>query len=230
MRKTFILHPEQKPGFQQQQQQAAKPQQAAVPAQQPASGGSASPGTPPNAAAPANAFKVDNIAASGALPTPLAIATPKAGDTQQVTGGYVKFDGQKLKNAVMDSPTGDLKDSNQVSQFSVPAGQAMVQVSGTPAPGSPWTFATEPENFELVDSKGNHYAPNGVLALYKASDGLHIHLRYIDSTSISGAAAPSGNPEVPTQVVLLYVVPANTTITEFDDHGQKAKQVSVVAK
>jgi hypothetical protein len=231
MRKTFILHPDQRPGFQQQQQQPApKPQQSATPSQQPASGGTASPGNAPNAAAPANAFKVDNVAASSALPTPLAIAAPKSGDTQQVSGGYVKFDGQKLKNAVMDSPTADLKDSNQVSQFSVPAGQAMVQVSGTPAPGSAWTFATEPENFELVDSKGSHYAPNGILALYKAADGLHIHLRYIDSTGISGAAAPSGNPEVPTQVVLLYVVPANTTITEFDDHGQKDKQVSVVAK
>jgi hypothetical protein len=228
MRKTFILHPEQRPGFQQQQQPAPKAQ----PSAKPAVAGNAPAGSTPPAAASAQNFKVDNVAASSALPTPLAIALPKTGDTQQVggSGGFVKFDNQKLKNANLDSPTGDLKDTNQVSQFSVPPGQSMVQVSGTPAAGSPWTFATEPENFELVDSKGNHYPPNGILALYKAADGLHIHLRYIDSTGISGAAAPGGNPEVPTQVVLLYVVPANTTITEFDDHGQKAKQVSVVAK
>lgn len=231
MRKTFVLHPDQRPGAHPEPQPAPRQSASAKPPT-----ASATPlGSTPSgqaAAVSAQSFKVDNVAASSALQTPLAIALPKTGDTQQVggSGGFVKFDGQKLRNANMDSPAADLKDSNQVSQFSVPPGQAMVQVSGTPAAGSPWTFATEPENFELVDSKGNHYAPNGILALYKAADGLHIHLRYIDSTSISGAAAPSGNPEVPSQVVLLYVVPVNTDITDFDDHGQKAKQVSVIAK
>ena len=58
----------------------------------------------------------------------------------------------------------------------MPAGYVMIQVEGTPDPKAIWSFTTEPEQYEIVDSKQTPYAPNGVMATYKGAGGDHLLL------------------------------------------------------
>jgi len=144
-------------------------------------------------------------------------------------GGFGKIEAGKVKNINMDASSLELKMGDALEAFDVPAGQAMIQVKVTPSGPSAWGFATDPEQYEIVDSTGKHYQPNGVVAIFRSTTGERVMMRYIQSQTISGVAAPTG-ADAPSEAYILYVVPANTSITEFDDHGQKAKAENVVAK
>ena len=195
-------------------------------------GGTAKPSAPAPAVSSGSEFAVDRVSVVDFLPTPLGIPITDRGDTQKVPpGGYVKLDSNhQLKNSVMDAAISELTAAQKIVQFAVPDGQAMVQVSGKVPGSAPWLFATESEQYELVDAQGKHYPPNGIFATYKGANGEHVQLRYIDSTGISGAAAPEGSPPPPSQVVFLFVVPNGTALKEFDDHGKKVYDINLTAK
>jgi hypothetical protein len=200
---------------------------AAGSANAPANPSAATPPSAPPAVASGLEFEVVRVSVVELLPTPLGIPMKAGGDTQQVPpNGYVKFNPEhQIKNSVMDAALSDLNSSRKIIQFAVPDKSAMVQVNGKVSSNAPWAFATESEQYELVDAQGKHYPPNGIWAIYRGSNGDHVLCRYIDSTGISGAAAPEGNPPTPSQVLFIYIVPKGVTLKEFDDHGKKVHEM-----
>jgi hypothetical protein len=227
IRKELVMHPEQNGGAPLGNTPAPTAAQA---------NGTAKPTTPAastGAKPAATALTVDTIAASNAVP--VNISLPPGADNNALLsapgGGTAKLERGKLKNINMDASTLELKTGDKMTEFAVPAGQVMIQVKVVPvgSPGDAWAFATDPEQYEIVDSTAKHYPPNGIVAVYRGLTGERVKMGYIDTKSIGGAAAPAG-AEAPSQVFILYNVPTNTTITDFDDHGQKVKTTNVVAK
>lgn len=197
------------------------PEQRGQPPQQPAP-------EQPQPGQQAGAFQVSGAAVSTNLP--VAIKNPggaPTGELLRVPGGSAAFDGNAIKNADLDSTRNEQAGGN-ANQIFVPQGQKAIEVTGTPAAGAPWGPVAETEQYELVDSTGKHLQPYGVFVLY-SSGADKVLFRYTSDTSISGKAPPDANGK-PTQVILIYLVPDGTTITEFDDHGQKAHDANVTAK
>ena len=223
-RKDLVLHPEINGG-----QPLAPPTPTAATAGAPAAQGS----TPPagsTANKPAGSTPAPAAATGGSVTMTSSKSIPvnaSLNGGQVPGGGFGKINGNKVKNINMDASSIELKMGQKIEEFEVPAGSAMIQVK-LPA-NAPWTFASEPEQYEIVDASGKHYQPNGVVAIFRATTGERVLMRYIDSQTISGVAAPTG-AENASEAYLLYVVPANTAITEFDDHGKKASSGNVVAK
>jgi hypothetical protein len=230
MRKDLVLHPELNGG----QPLSATPSAAPSPST-PQPSTPAPAGSPPKTggAPSGSGLNVVLVSASNAVPVQISLQPGKADETSPTVpgGGFAKLQAGKLKNINMEASSLELKSGTKMGEFAVPAGQAMVQVKITPG-GSPnvaWAFATDPEQYELVDSAAKHYPPNGFVALFRGTTGERVVMRYIDSQSVSGIAMPTG-ADAPGEAYLLYLVPTNTKITEFDDHGQKAKAADVVAK
>jgi hypothetical protein len=223
MRKTYILAP---PVV----EAAAPPADApAVPAApEPSPAPPAAPSTPAPEP-PAKAFQVANATAADTLPMPITAPAGPEGSLVQVPGGTAVLSGGKLKVANLDTTAAEQTLPTQVTQFAVPDGQSMIQVSGTPSAAAPWGFASEPETYEVVDSAGKKYQPYGLYALYDAKGAERVYLRYIDVSTISGSAAPDG-AGAPKRIILFFLVPPATSLTEFDDHGQKVHDLSVTAK
>jgi hypothetical protein len=146
-----------------------------------------------------------------------------------VPGGTAALADGKLTSASFDSKAAEQVMPVKVAQFAVPAGMSMVQVSGTPSAAAPWGAASEPDKYELVDAAMKRYQPYGLLVRYDAKGAERLYLHYVSSTTIDSQTPPEG-AGMPKQVILLYLVPANTAVTEFDDHGQKAHDLSVTAK
>ena len=216
------------PGAAQSTPAASTPAPAAASGTNPPPSSAAASASAPPAVASGAEFEVGRVSVLEMLPTPLAIPVKGGGDTQQVPpNGYVKFNSDhQIKNSVMDAALSELNGSRKIIQFAVPDKSSMVQISGKVSSTAPWAFATESEQYELVDTQGKHYPPNGIWAVYRGSNGDHILCRYIDSTGISGAAAPEGNPPPPSQVVLLFIVPKGVTLKELDDHGKKVHEMN----
>lgn len=182
----------------------------------------------PQPGQPSAAFQVTASGVSTTLPT--AIKNPggaPTGELVRVPGGSVAFDGNAIKNADLDSTKAD-QAGGTANQIFVPQGQKAIEITGTPAASAPWGPVAETEQYEVVDSTGKHLQPYGVFVLYN-SGADKILFRYTSDTSISGKAPPDANGK-PSQVVLIYLVPDGTTISEFDDHGQKAHDENLSAK
>ena len=162
-------------------------------------------------------------------PAPVSAPAGSEGTLVQVPGGAANVTGKKLKMATVDSTDAEQTQPMKPTQFAIPAGQVMVQVTGVPPASSPWQFNNEPDQYEIVDSTGKHIQPSGVYASYTANGAMRFYLRFVDNTTISGSSAPD-NAGPPTKVVLMYLVPANTSLIEFDDHGKKAHDISLTAK
>lgn len=230
MRKPAIVAPPPTP--------APAPQpQAAAPAPAPAPTPTPTPTPPPTPTptpAPANAggLQFQTAAVSDAVPATISVAAGSEGTLAQVPGGatnVANVTDKKLKMANVDSTAAEQTQAIKPTQFAIPSGQVMVQVSAAAGSGSPWQFNNEPDQYEIVDSTGKHYQPSGVFATYDAGGASRFYLRFVDNTTISGSSPPE-NAGPPTKILLLYVVPANTTLTEFDDHGKKANELNLVAK
>jgi hypothetical protein len=225
MRKLLILTPPPAPNS----EQPAAPAPETPPAPSPTPTPTPTPAPTPTPEPTSNAFQIQEAVPSDAVPTLLTAPAGTEGSLVQVPGGTAVISGGKLKVADLDSTAADQTLPVKVTQFSIPGGMSMVQVSGTPSAASPWGFAGEPEAYEVVDAAGKKYQPYGLFAKYDAKGSEWMRLRYIDGTTISGSAAPEGAGK-PKQVVLFFLVPPGTALTEFDDHGQKAHDLSVTAK
>jgi hypothetical protein len=205
---------------------AEEPAPAPAPAPTPAATAAPAPTpTPTLAAAPPG--KVE-ATISSTIPVMVTAPAGSEGTFAAVPGGSATVTGSKLKTGNVDSTAAEQTMPVKVTQFAVPDGQVMVQVAAAPPAASPWQFNNEPDQYELVDATGRKYQPNGVFATYDKG-GDRFYLRYVDNTTISGTAPPDG-AGAPKQVILLYLVPANTTLKAFDDHGKKAQDLNLVAK
>jgi hypothetical protein len=179
--------------------------------------------------APAGGVEFQQAAVSDAVPAPLSAPAGSEGTLVQVPGGAANITDKKLKMANVDSTDAEQTQPVKPTQFAAPAGQVMVQVTAVPGSSSPWQFNNEPDQYEIVDSTGKRFQPSGVFATYDAKGATRFYLRFVDNTTISGASPPD-NSGPPTKVVLMYLVPANTNLTEFDDHGKKSHDMSLTAK
>lgn len=212
---------------------------APEPAPAPAPAPTPSPDTPaptptptPAPAAGTSGFQFQQAAISAAVPFTVTAPAGSDGTFVSVPGGTASganVTGGKLKMANVDSTPAEQTQPMKVTQFVVPEGQAMVQVSGVPAGTMPWQFNNEPDQYELVDSTGKKYQPSGVFAAYTAKGVARLYLRFVDTTTVSGAAPPDDAGPA-TKVILFYLVPSGTSLTEFDDHGKKSNDVNVTAK
>lgn len=230
MRKPVVLSPPQssrqgaaEPAPQAPAPQAATPQPAPAPTPTP---------TPTPANASSLTLKFQEATVSDAIPATISVAAGSNGTLVAVPGGasnVANVTDSKLKMANVDSTAAEQTQPLKPTQFAVPSGQVMVQVTVTPASASPWQFDNEPDQYEIVDSTGKHYQPSGVFATYDAKGASRFYLRFVDNTTISGSSPPE-NAGTPTKVILLYVVSANTSFTEFDDHGKKADAMNLTAK
>jgi hypothetical protein len=184
--------------------------------------------TPTPEPAAATTFQVTAANASSNLPVPVTGPTGQEGTLVQVPGGTAVITGMKLKTADINSTRAEQTQPLKITQFALPEGQAMIQVTGTSATAAPWGFASEPDQYELVDATAKRYQPYGVFASYTSGGAEKIYLRYVDATSISGAATlPDGTPR---QITFFYVVPSGTAVTEFDDHMKKVRDLTITAK
>ena len=229
LRKPSIVEPT--PVAQDVPPPAPEPAPAPTPAPTP-SPTTPSPTPTPAPAAGASGFQFQQAAISAAVPVTVTAPAGSDGTFVSVPGGTASganVTGGKLKMANVDSTPAEQTQPMKVTQFAVPDGQAMVQVSGIPAGAMPWQFNNEPDQYELVDSTGKKYQPSGVFAAYSAKGAARFYLRFVDNTTISGSAPPDDAGPA-TKVILFYLVAANTSLTEFDDHGKKANDVNVTAK
>lgn len=230
MRKPLVLEAAQAAAPAAQPAPEPAPAPAPAPAPSASAGSTAAPAatpTPTPTPAPTVTGKVE-ATVSNAIPVTITAPAGSDGQFATVPGGNANITGGKLKTGTIDSFPDEQAQPVKVTQFAVPDGQVMVQVSVPTSAANPWQFNNEPDQYELVDTAGKRYQPNGVFVTYdKQRD--RFFLRFVDNTSISGGAAPDGAGP-PKQVVLLYLVPANTTVKEFDDHGKKAQDLNVVAK
>lgn len=189
------------------------------------------PGTPssPAPAEPPGGLQFQQASVSDAVPAPLSAPSGSEGTLVQVPGGAANITSNKLKMANVDSTDSEQTQPVKPKQFAIPAGQVMVQVTVTPPSGSAWQFNNEPDQYEIVDATAKRYQPSGVYASYDAKGAARFYLRFVDNTTISGASPPD-NAGPPTKVILMYLVPANTALTEFDDHGKKSHDMTLTAK
>ena len=229
LRKPAIVAP---PEVAQPGQPTPQPAPTPAPVPAPAPTPSPTPTPTPAPAAGATGFRFQQAVVSDALPATISVPAGSNGGLVAVPGGASNVanvtDG-KLKMANVDTTDAEQTQPLKPTKFSVPAGQVLVQVSGTPAGGSAWQFNNEPDQYELVDSTAKRFQPSGVFAAYDAKGTSRFYLRFVDNTTISGSAAPE-NAGAPTKVILLYLVPQNTSLTEFDDHMKKANDLSLTAK
>lgn len=228
MRKPTIVAPPPPPG---QETVAPAPAPPAPQATTPTPTPSPTP-TPAPASANSSAFQFQGATVSDAVPATISVAAGSNGTLVNVPGGtsnVANVTDNKLKMANVDTTAAEQTQPLKPTQFVIPSGQVMVQVTGSAGSGSPWQFNNEPDQYEIVDSTGKHYQPSGVYATYDANNVSRFYLRFVDNTTISGSGPPE-NAGAPTKIVLLYVVAANTSLTEFDDHGKKANDMNLTAK
>ncbi|HWE96614.1 MAG TPA: CvpA family protein [Tepidisphaeraceae bacterium] len=119
--------------------------------------------------------------------------------------------------------TGDFK----TRELYVPDGQILVQVlSGTPADA--WAWAKKSPDIKMVDSAGAAHAPAGIWAI--VSDGEDkLFARYDGSVEYPLAADlvnPVPTQGKPSQIVIAYLIPVNTTPKELTADGQQIKDLS----
>src|SRR6185312_7003991 len=236
MRKYYILHPEENPELPQTPRAPTPSRNAPAPSTPAPQPGQRQPrGTPQGQAMesrtsqsqathaiPGGLFVVDRAESTNNLGFAMAVpGGTKEGELQKVGSGTVTIVGGKMKTASFDVPIHDIPRGRSITEFVVPAGQTLIRVTGNPPASQTFGFLTEPDQYELVDSQGKHYQPNGYFFKYGGAGGLHMRVQYLDSTTISGGAPPEGATGV-AQLMLFYNVPTGVTITDFFDHGQKA--------
>ena len=227
-----ILHPEGLGPNEEENPNEVVPPEQQPQGQSPRGGGRAQAAPQPQPEQPqpgqSTAFEVNAAVLSAKLPVSIkAPAGAPTDDLVQVPGGNAAFEAGKIKSANLDSSAQE-QAGGTVNQLSIPEGQVAVEVAGTPAGAAPWAPAAETEQYEIVDNAGKHYPPNGIFVTYDSGGAEKFLLRYVADTTISGAAPPDANGK-PKRVLLYFLVPKGTTVTEFDDHGQKAKDISVVS-
>ncbi len=116
-----------------------------------------------------------------------------------------------------------------VSEFDVPQGVAMLQVTALPRGDDKWKWASELARFELKDSNGKSYKPNGAMAKVSRGNQDSVVLRYHSSRPY--AEVPADRGTTPNQVMLLFLIPRGTMIQEVTYSGSTLQAgLSVMAQ
>jgi hypothetical protein len=115
-----------------------------------------------------------------------------------------------------------------VNQFAVPEGQKMVQVTARPASGSSdkWSWAGALADYKFVDANGTGYPAVGAAAKVTNSSGQAMLAAEYNMES-PVAKIDSAADFRPTEVTLLFLVPANQQLKTLNFKDGVLKSVDL---
>jgi hypothetical protein len=162
-------------------------------------------------------LKIGPWRVAATLESPLNVGTTKEdakGDTEW--GSFALQNGRFLRVEVKPVRSLSIMGRGQetIREFFVPKDRRMLMISAQPAGKDPWKWADDLANYQLVDSKGTRYKPNGAMAkvLNKNTDTMVI--RY--DADKPQDSAPSDKTMKPTDVTLLFLLPRKTQLKSLD--------------
>jgi len=116
------------------------------------------------------------------------------------------------------------KGDFQLAELFVPEGKKMVQVKGAPSGNDPWAWAERLGSFELIDSAGVKYKPQGGWAKVKQGTADKMVARYNADASVSDITKEQGTP---LDVWIVFLVPPGKQITDLQFSGQSVGTVNL---
>ena len=168
-------------------------------------------------------FAYGSVATSARLATPINVGAHDSPDQDvKFNSGTATLKGDKFAKLDVKpvDPISELsKGDKQVSEFFVPDGTALVQVTGKPASADAWKWVTNIGAIDLVDDGGVKYKPNGAWARV-TKDGQERLFAYYDSdnpvTTLEKAdGAPAGD------VTVAFLLPKGTKLARIEFNGEK---------
>jgi hypothetical protein len=186
-----------------------------------AGGGGAAAGKEQSAAAEGALSPIDgiNVAPSSKLLRKLSVG-PFQGDPANTTigSGNATITKQKFVQKLTLNAQENLSDLQKnefpIEDFFVPQGKGMVHVTGKAgkAVGNDrWAWASSLGSFELVDATGNHFKPNGAMALVKVEGSDRLVANYDAENPVAQVDKGDGTPF---DVMILFNVPSGTQVTQ----------------
>lgn len=114
------------------------------------------------------------------------------------------------------------------SSMHVPEGQKMVRIVARPSSKSQdkWAWADVVSQYELTDSAGKRYLPNGAIAKVKSNAGQDMMAGVYDATK-PVRSIPSDRNSRPTDVYLIYLVPDGTDLRSLEFKNQIIRSMSM---
>lgn len=140
---------------------------------------------------------------------------------QQLSSGIISLkDGKfsKLDINATDTIQRMRQGGYPVDTLFVPPGKMIVQLSCRPSGDNPWQWAGDLAQFTLVTTDGQKIPPSGALAKLKSANGQDkLAAIYDAATPPSSLSTQDGRP---TDVWLIYQLPAGAQIKQWDYQGK----------
>lgn len=168
------------------------------------------------------------VKTSDQLFTSISAGTPDATvKDRQLESGTISMTDHKFSKMKID-PTNTIekmaREGYQVQTLYAPPGKTIVQIDGQPSGDNPWAWADVIGQFTLVDTDGHRYEPSGVVAKLKDPNGLdRMFADYNAAGTVSSLSAVEGRP---TDVWVIYQVPAGTKLKQWDFSGKLTHDLS----
>jgi hypothetical protein len=189
-------------------------------------GGGGAGGKEQSAAVEGAVSPIDNItvANSSKLLRGLSVG-PYQGDPANTTigSGNATVSKEKFKTLKLTAQENlaDLQKADfKVTEFFVPQGKGMVHVAGKAGKGvgnDRWAWASSLSSFELVDATGNHFKPNGAMALVKVEGSDRLVANYDAENPVAQVDKGDGTPF---DVMIVFNVPSGTQVTQVLYEGK----------
>lgn len=169
-----------------------------------------------------------DIQTSDKIFTEINVGTPDADvKDQQLNSGVVSLHGSKFTKLDIN-PTDTIQKMRQggypISELAAANGKVIIQISARPSGDNPWAWADTLGEFTLVDTDGHKYKPSGALAKLKAPTGQDkLAAEYNVATPVTSMSPVEGRP---TDVWVIYQVPAGTHAKQWDYQGKLAHAIN----
>jgi hypothetical protein len=175
-------------------------------------------------------FVFDHLVTAPQLFTPIAIG-PYDGDNTTVNfaSGSALVSAKQFAKLTLNptTPLAELpRGDNAIDALVVPPGMKLVQLVGTLPPKSndPWLWAEHLGDLALVDASGKSYVPSGAIA--KGMKSIQPMALGAYDSSAPVPSIPKAQDVRPTDVWLLYLVPASATLKELDYQGKRLTPIN----
>jgi hypothetical protein len=163
-----------------------------------------------------------DIQTSDKLFTQINVGTPDADvSSQQLDSGTVSLKDKKFSKLDINA-TDTIQRMKQggypIDQFYAGTGKTIIQVSCRPNGDNAWQWAGDISQYQLEDKDGHKYPPSGAIAKLKEASGQDKMAAIYDASNPpSSLATQDGRP---TDVYLIYQVPAGTQPKQWDYQGK----------
>ncbi|HWB53365.1 MAG TPA: CvpA family protein [Tepidisphaeraceae bacterium] len=154
--------------------------------------------------------------------TSINVGTPDANvNDQQLTSGTISLHDKKFSKLDIN-PTETIQRLKQggypVNEFYAATGKSIIQVYCQPSGDNAWKWADVLDQFTLVDSDGHRHKPSGAVAkLIEANGQEKMVAEYNAESPITSFSSEQGTP---TDIWLIYQVPAGTQAKQWDFKGK----------